>query len=507
MHHERILDVGPLGLHAVVLVGSSSGKLPTFSESVVVKARHPQLALSALGGIGALLPLLLPPVPSRSAISYVLRGQHVFRALVLLVVASLQGGRGASQNLAWFRHYGGPRMLATVLRSCRPRYLERGLLETLLAAVAAVGGKARFQTFARFVDAHAEREVSSLCHDDDDQSTVRGFLCSIRSTFSYLVAVDSLTHQQGDQKGDREAEENEDDQFSPIEFPNQYDGTEQKSSDKPPVSSKVWRERGTLCEEIMNELIFAPRIWMRASFAVQCRLWEALRSRCRVGHPDRALLRQHGHGVQRLMEILRDYYRVPPAGFDDKRKTTITVFYSPLASRASASSLSPPFSSPASSSSSFSSSSSSPSSPSSSSAPLETWQKSSKGLENTTAWDSRIGALCTLNTGFGTRWSAFLNPILGSLAIGGGAQKALALLSEVQEMGEGETLAAQSNLSFPLSLALPAVFTELFVRSRQIGVPALPLLCTAVLQLATAELAVPWAWRELRGKGSPLLGK
>ena len=362
MHHERILDVGPLGLHAVVLVGSSSGKLPTFSESVVVKARHPQLALSALGGIGALLPLLLPPVPSRSAISYVLRGQHVFRALVLLVVASLQGGRGASQNLAWFRHYGGPRMLATVLRSCRPRYLERGLLETLLAAVAAVGGKARFQTFARFVDAHAEREVSSLCHDDDDQSTVRGFLCSIRSTFSYLVAVDSLTHQQGDQKGDREAEENEDDQFSPIEFPNQYDGTEQKSSDKPPVSSKVWRERGTLCEEIMNELIFAPRIWMRASFAVQCRLWEALRSRCRVGHPDRALLRQHGHGVQRLMEILRDYYRVPPAGFDDKRKTTITVFYSPLASRASASSLSPPFSSPASSSSSFSSSSSSPSS-------------------------------------------------------------------------------------------------------------------------------------------------
>lgn len=130
-------------------------------------------------------------------------------------------------------------------------------------------------------------------------------------------------------------EEEEDNQFCSIEFPDQYDDFNQKRSDKPSVSPKIWRERGTLCEEIMNELVFAPRIWMRASFPVQCRLWEALRSRCRIGHPDRALIRQRGHGVQRLMEVLRDYYRVPPAGFDQNRRTTITVFYSPSAPRAS----------------------------------------------------------------------------------------------------------------------------------------------------------------------------
>ena len=35
------------------------------------------------------------------------------------------------------------------------------------------------------------------------------------------------------------------------------------------------------------------------------------------------------------MEVLRDYYRVPPAGFDKSRRTTITVFYSPSGPRAS----------------------------------------------------------------------------------------------------------------------------------------------------------------------------
>lgn len=168
VHHERILDIGPFGLHAIILVGSPNGKLPVLGKSVLVHPHQPQLVLSALGGIGALLPLLLPPFPSRSSISYVLRGQHVFRAIILLVVSSLQGARGASQNLAWFRHYGGPRMLATVLRSCRPQYLEGGIFECLLAAVAAIGGKDRFETFARFVDAHAEREILQLCRGENN---------------------------------------------------------------------------------------------------------------------------------------------------------------------------------------------------------------------------------------------------------------------------------------------------------------------------------------------------
>ena len=135
-----------------------------------------------------------------------------------------------------------------------------------------------------------------------------------------------------------------------------------------------------------------------------------------------------------------------------------------------------------------------------------TWKTLSRGLENTTSWDSRIGALCTLNTGLGTRWSAFLNPVLGSLSIGDGPDKALALLSEAQQMGEGETLAAQSNLSFPLSLMLPTVFTEFFVRSRDLGFPTLPLLVTAAMQLVTSEVAVPWTWKVLESEESPLVG-
>ena len=136
--------------------------------------------------------------------------------------------------------------------------------------------------------------------------------------------------------------------------------------------------------------------------------------------------------------------------------------------------------------------------------PTSSWEASKRALERTAVWDSRIGVLCTLNTTFGTRWSNILNPVLGSLAISGGPQKALALLSEAQDMGVGETLAAQSNLSFPLSLLLPSMYAESFVLSRKLGFAALPLLATAAIQLATSEMVVPWAFGKLAASDSPL---
>lgn len=118
-------------------------------------------------------------------------------------------------------------------------------------------------------------------------------------------------------------------------------------------------------------------------------------------------------------------------------------------------------------------------------------------LLSCTTWDFRVTSSLLLSAAFAPckQWF-YLHPIVATLTtISDGPERALDLVEECDGgEGEGEKIAALSNLSVPLGMALPAVLS--WIKERSTASAAL-LLC-ATTQLVGSELVVPRSFEYLK---------
>ena len=75
--------------------------------------------------------------------------------------------------------------------------------------------------------------------------------------------------------------------------------------------------------------------------------------------------------------------------------------------------------------------------------------------------------------------------------------KVTAAEAERMGAGQGELFAAQESVEFAVRMVMPWVYSELFARTLHSRFVGLPFVVAASLDLGTAQLLIPWAWRRI----------
>lgn len=129
---------------------------------------------------------------------------------------------------------------------------------------------------------------------------------------------------------------------------------------------------------------------------------------------------------------------------------------------------------------------------------LGSWYKASTistfGIQKVATWGLRLDALSDFNSAFTKKaLTIFMNPVFFAFDYSDSAiDQFISLAAEDIDAGHGELSSAISNLTFPIRLVFPSLFSELYARLLK-RFPGAPMLVCGMIKLINSEIVIPWA--------------